>query len=338
MTDVIAKVLNCEDQIILPIKSKIKNKTIYYDVTYDKKRNILLINNDIENIINNIPRKSLDLIVSSPPYNLGKPYEKRVKFDDYLDWNGRIIKKLIDCLSDKGSICWEIGNFVSAGEVFPLDLYYYQIFKKYNLKLRNRIIWYYRHGVHASRKFSGRYETLLWFTKTDNYTFNLDPVRERQLYPGKTSYKEGKKGVLTGNPNGKNPSDVWSIIQNDWDRELWSIPNVKANHVEKTIHTCQFPIALVERLVLALSNENEVVFDPFVGVGSTMIAAIKNKRRTVGVDKDKLYTDIAFKRICAYYNGTLKMRPLEKPIWIPNGNEKVSKVPDNWKNLPLWKK
>jgi len=337
MSDEVRKTFSKDNMVIFPTESFLNNKILCYDINYSSGKDILLINNDIEDVIGNIPKNTINLIISSPPYNIGKPYEKKKKFNEYLEWNKCIINKLIECLSDKGSLCWEIGNYVKDGEVFPLDYYFYEIFKEFNLKLRNRIIWNYGHGYHASRKFSGRYEILLWFTKTDDYIFNLDNVREPQKYPGKIAYKGKKKGKPSGNPKGKNPSDVWSIIQNDWDREIWYIPNVKARHVEKTIHTCQFPIALIERLILALTNKNDIVFDPFVGVGSSMIAAIKNNRNVIGVDREKIYTDIAFKRINDYFKGTLKIRPIEKPIWVPNGNEKVAKVPEEWKNKPLWK-
>ena len=95
----------------------------------------------------------------------------------------------------------------------------------------------------------------------DKYKFNLDPVRVPQKYQGKRSYKGPNKGKPSGNPLGKNPSDVWKIIQENWDEELWEIPNVKASHVEKTIHPTQYPIELIERLVLALTNEQDFIFD-----------------------------------------------------------------------------
>ena len=129
---------------------------------------------------------------------------------------------------------------------------FYDIFKKHALKLRNRIIWRFNHGLHASKRFSGRYETILWFTKSDSYTLNLDPVRVPSKYPGKLHFKGSKRGLPSGNPLGKNPSDVWEFVAREWDEELWDIPNVKANHPEKTIHPCQYPIELIERCVLAL--------------------------------------------------------------------------------------
>jgi len=157
-----------------------------------------------------------DLIITSPPYNIGKSYETKTSIENYLTTQEEIIKELTRVLSDKGSICWQVGNYVSKGEIFPLDIYYYQIFKNLGLKLRNRIIWHFGHGLHASNRFSGRYETILWFTKTDDYIFNLEDVRVPSKYPGKRHFKGPNKGQLSGNPNGKNPSDIWEIVVKDW--------------------------------------------------------------------------------------------------------------------------
>jgi len=274
-----------------------------------------------------------DLIITSPPYNIGKSYETKTSIENYLTTQEKIIKELIRVLSDKGSICWQVGNYVNKGEVFPLDIYYYQIFKKFGLKLRNRIIWYFGHGLHASNRFSGRYETILWFTKTDDYIFNLDDVRVPSKYPGKRHFKGPKKGQLSGNPNGKNPSDIWEIVVKDWENELWNIPNVKSNHPEKTKHPCQYPIELVERCVLALSNKNSWILDPFSGVGSAIIAAIKNGRNAIGIDKETEYCKIAKKRIEDLKEGNLKIRPINKLIHKPSKRDKVAQIPKEWLEL-----
>jgi DNA modification methylase len=206
------------------------------------------------------------------------------------------------------------------------------MFKQKGLKLRNRIIWHFGHGLHCSKRFSGRYETILWFTKSDHYIFNLDAIRIPSKYPGKRHYKGKNIGKPSGNPLGKNPSDVWEIVAEDWEREIWEIPNVKSNHPEKTIHPCQFPVELVERCVLALTNEDNFILDPYVGVGSTILAALKHNRRAIGVDREQKYIDIAIKRINDLQTGRLKIRELGKPIHVPTGKEKVSQVPPEWSN------
>lgn len=295
---------------------------------------LVLYHGAVEDFLATLPNNTAKLIITSPPYNLGKEYETRISIEKYLETQKRVIGELYRVLHDAGSICWQVGNFVDNGEVYPLDIFYYDIFKKLGLHLRNRIIWRFEHGLHASKRFSGRYETILWFTKSDQYVFNLDPVRVPSKYPGKRHYKGPNKGKPSGNPLGKNPSDIWQVVVQDWEEELWNIPNVKANHPEKTIHPCQFPIELVERCVLALTNEGDWVFDPYAGVGSTLIAATKHNRRAMGCERESTYIKIAHQRLVAFFNNELPIRPLGKPIYQPTGKEKVAQVPEEWKKSP----
>ena len=297
---------------------------------FSKNARIVLYEGDCLDQLSKMPAGTMKLIITSPPYNLGKAYERATTLEEYLESQEAILKELVRVLSLEGSLCWEVGNYVEKGEVFPLDVFYYNIFKSLGLKLRNRIIWHFEHGLHASKRFSGRYETLLWFTKTNMYTFNLDAVRVPSKYPGKTHFKGPNKGLPSGNPLGKNPSDIWQIVSHDWERELWCIPNVKANHPEKTIHPCQFPIELVERCVLALTDQNDWVLDPFVGVGSSIIAALMHERRGIGCEKEAIYVKIATERIQTYCAGKLRVRPLGRPVYQPTGREKVSQVPSAW--------
>lgn len=279
---------------------------------------------------------TIKLIITSPPYNIGKEYETVTSLKQYLEKIEPIIAESVRTLSDDGSICWEVGNYIDpiTKEVYPLDIYYYEIFKKYRMQLRNRIIWHFGHGLQCEKRFSGRYETILWFSKTDNYTFNLDDVRIPSKYPGKKSYKGENKGKLSGNPKGKNPEDVWQAtierLYDDWERQIWDVPNVKSNHPEKTIHPCQFPIELVERCVLALTNENDIVYDPFAGVGSTLLAALKNNRRAFGTELMQEYIDIGLERIDTLSKDELKTRPIYQRIYEPSGNDTISKYPVEW--------
>jgi DNA modification methylase len=311
---------------------KVKEPLFEY-ISPDISHNV--INGDSLNVLKGIEDGKFDLIITSPPYNVGKSYETKTSIEKYLETQEEIINELVRTLSDKGNLCWQVGNYVDKGEVFPLDIYYYQIFKKHDLKLRNRIIWHFGHGLHASNRFSGRYETILWFSKTNDYIFNLDNVRVPAKYPGKLHFKGDKKGLPSGNPLGKNPSDIWEIVAKDWETAMWDIPNVKSNHPEKTEHPCQFPIELVERCVLALTNEKSWVLDPYAGVGSTLIASIKNNRNAVGIEKEKEYCEIANQRIIDFNEGKLKIRPINKPIHIPSGNDKVSQIPKEWLQLEL---
>lgn len=248
---------------------------------------------------------SVKLIVTSPPYNIGKSYEKRTTLERYVQDQAQVISECVRILHPQGSLCWQVGNHVQNGEIFPLDTVLYHVFKDHGLKLRNRIIWHFEHGLHCKNRLSGRYETIMWFTKGDDYTFNLDPIRVPSKYPGKKYYKGAKAGQLSGNPLGKNPGD------------LWIFPNVKNNHVEKTIHPCQFPVELVERLVLSLTNSGDSVFDPYMGVGSSVVAALKHDRTGYGCDVVKEYVDIAWERVHALRAGLLETRPMNKPVYDP---------------------
>lgn len=273
--------------------------------TFRNLERIVVYQGDCLNLLKQIPDGSLQLIVTSPPYNIGKEYEQRSKLESYIAQQTVVIEECVRVLSERGSICWQVGNFVDNSSIIPLDVVLFPTFQKLGLKMRNRIIWHFEHGLHCKKRFSGRYETIMWFTKTDDYVFNLDSVRVPQKYPGKKYFKGPKAGQYSGNPLGKNPGD------------LWVIPNVKSNHIEKTIHPCQFPVELIERLVLSLTNEDDWVFDPFLGVGSTIVAAARHRRRGAGSEIVTNYVQIARGRIKQELQGTLKTRPMNRPVYDP---------------------
>lgn len=305
--------------------------TVAQSERFEEDCDILISERDSLDFLKTVPASSMQLIVSSPPYNLGKPYERRQRLDSYLAWQKNVLTECVRVLRPNGSLCWQVGNHVNAGEIYPLDILFYRILKEdLGLKLRNRIIWHFGHGLHASKRFSGRYEVVLWFTKTDDYLFNLDPVRIPQLYPGKRHHKGEKKGQYSGNPLGKNPGDLWDVLQSEWDSGVWDIPNVKWNHPEKTEHPAQFPIELVERLVLALTNPGDSVLDPFMGVGSSVIAALLHERRGVGVDSNGEYVRVAAERIAKLSTGTLRRRPLGTPKYLPNSRDRIAQRPTEW--------
>lgn len=279
---------------------------------------IILHCGDSLKFLQTVPSETVQLVITSPPYNIGKEYETKTSIESYLNNQSIIIKELVRILKSQGSICWQVGNCVNNAEVFPLDVFYYPIFKSLDLKLRNRIIWRFGHGLHASKRFSGRYETISWYTKSDDYVFNLDKIRVPSKYPNKKHFKGPNRGKLSGNPLGKNPSDTWDFVAQEWDQQIWDIPNVKSNHPEKTSHPCSFPIELVERCVLAFTQDGDCVLDPYCGVGSTLIGGLLHNCQVIGVDKEKTYTDIACKRISDYFAGTLKIRPIGKPIHEPS--------------------
>lgn len=250
---------------------------------------------------------SAKLVVTSPPYNIGKEYERRRRLEEYVEEQRRVIGRCADVLSDDGSLCWQVGNYVDGGRIVPLDIALYGAFEERGLQLRNRIVWRFGHGLHCSRRLSGRYETIMWFTKTRGYTFNLDPIRVPSKYPGKRHFKGPRKGELSGNPLGKNPSDVWDI------------PNVKHNHVEKTEHPAQFPVELAERLVLSLTDRGDTVVDPYMGSGTTAVAALMHGRNSRGAEREARYADIAARRLESLRAGTLRTRPMNTPIYGEGG-------------------
>ena len=195
-----------------------------------------------------------------------------------------------------------------------------------NFKLRNRIIWTFKHGSHATKRLSGRHETILWYTRGDAYTLDLDAIRVPQRYPGKRHYKGPKKGMWSGNPLGKNPGDVWTV------GDLWDIPNVKANHVEKTSHPCQFPTALVRRLIVALCPVGGVVADPYLGSGTTAVAALLDDRNFIGSDILSSYLLISSQRLDALIAGNLRIRE-DVPSRQPRTGEAVSERPPTFRQL-----
>lgn len=276
-----------------------------------------LFKGDCKSPLSFLPDNSVHLILTSPPYNVGKAYETITDIETYLSSLESIMGELHRVLSPSGSLCWQVGNSVLKGEVFPLDILFYPRLKKYGLTLRNRIVWTYDHGLHAKHRFSGRYETVLWFTKGENYTFNLDAVRVPSKYPGKKHFKGPRKGELSGNPLGKNPGDIWTFLSEEWDKGVWHIPNVKSNHPEKTEHPCQFPIELAERFILALTNPGDLILDPFAGAGTTLIAGLMHDRQVIGCEKEPEYIEIIEKRKKAWEQGNLPYRPLGKPIYQP---------------------
>jgi len=251
------------------------------------KKNILnkIHEKDCLKFLKTLPKDSIDLIVSSPPYNLGKEYEKRRALNVYLEEQTQVLSECCRVLKDTGSLFWQIGAYSEKGIVIPLDIPFFQILEKLKMKPINRIIWARQHGLHAKNKFSFRHETILWFAKSTNYKFFLDAARVPQKYQNKKSYAGDNKGKLSSNPNGKNPGDIWVFR------------NVKHNHEEQTIHPCQFPEDLIARIILTTTKKNDLVYDPYMGTGTTAVVAKEYKRNFIGTEIDKKYLKTASLRL-----------------------------------------
>lgn len=271
---------------------------------------------DCRELLSQLPDRSASLLVSSPPYFQGKSYDTSTDLQDFRNLHNAIAPHLARIVSEAGSICWQVGNHVRDGRVTPLDFVVHSVFAEHpDLVLRNRIVWTFGHGAHAKTRFSGRHETVLWYSNGNDYQFNLDAARVPQKYRGKKYYKGPRKGEWSSNPLGKNPGDVWDI------------PNVKANHVEKTSHPCQFPVALAQRLVRALTCENDLVVDPFSGVASAGIAAVLERRRFLGAEIDDQYCEIAEERYRSFKSQSLRTRPMDKPVYVPDPRSTVASNP-----------
>ncbi|WUH93456.1 site-specific DNA-methyltransferase [Streptomyces sp. NBC_00433] len=232
-----------------------------------------------------LPDKSVDTIISSPPYNIGKSYESRAELSAYLDIQKLVLGECARVLKDTGSIFWQVGVYADRGVHIPLDVRFFPILEDFGLIPRNRIVWVRPHGLHAKNKFSARHETILWFSRGEEYKFNLDEIRVPQKYQNKKSWRGENKGELTCNPLGKNPGDIW-LFQ-----------NVKHNHEEQTVHPAQFPEDMVSRMLLATTKPGDVVLDPYMGTGTVAVVARDHDRNYLGAELDPGYHAIALQRL-----------------------------------------
>ncbi len=278
---------------------------------YKKGTHNYILNTDTNDALRSFEDDSLDLIVTSPSYYLGKDYEKDESFQDYLNYHKETIDLLYKKLKKNGSIYWNVAQTPINDEIVPLGAIFYQSFKDAGFYMKNWIIWHFEGGVNTKARFSGRYENILWFVKNpQDYTFNLDDVR----VPAKW---QSDKRV---NPKGKNPTDVWEFSLGDLKSEevdffvnavisdkrrdksdetdnflyLDRVVNVSK---EKTTHPCQFPEKLIERIIKVSSNKGDVVADIFLGSGTTAKVASDLNRKFIGIERDRDYCNIAKKRI-----------------------------------------
>ncbi|MBL9150363.1 MAG: site-specific DNA-methyltransferase [Phycisphaerae bacterium] len=236
-------------------------------------------------VMRGLPDCCADLIVTSPPYNIGKEYEHRRTLDDYLAWCREWLRELHRIARPSASFWLNLGycEVAQRGRAVPLPYLMWDLSPFYLLQ---EVVWHYGAGVASRLAFSPRNEKFLWFVKdADSYTFNLDAVRDPDVkYP-----KQKKNGKLKCNPLGKNPGDVWYF------------PKVTsgANRAspERTAHPAQFPLAVIDRIVKACSNPGDLVFDPFMGSGTTAEAASANDRTVAGSEMRADYVKIARDRL-----------------------------------------
>ena len=295
-----------------------------------------IYNEDFLEFSKKVPDAIIDLIVTSPPYGIGKEYEKRLPLDEYLKWSRKVLSECRRILKENGSIFYQVGTYIGEkGAHYPWDIMLFPLFIDIKFIPRNRIVWIRQHGTHAKLKFSNRHESILWFTKSHDYRFNLDAIRVPQKYPHKKGYRKGKYyGKLTSDPRGKNPGDVWAFR------------NVKHNHEEQTEHPCQFPEDMITRIILATTEPDDIVFDPFIGSGTTAVVAKEHNRRFLGCEIEKEYVKIANHRISGNpdeNNNFPNLRTLRQYIDTTKEDisqfsysRQVGKVPTSSKNAKIY--
>lgn len=241
-----------------------------------------------------LPHKGIPLTVTSPPYNIGKEYERPRPLDEYIAWCAEWLRLIYDATDDRGAFWLNVGYVPveGRGKAVPLP---YLLWDKTNFFLVQEVVWHYGAGVAARRSFSPRNEKFLWYVRdAEEYTFNLDDIRDPNVkYP-----LQSKNGKLKCNPLGKNPTDVWSIPKVTSGRGRAS--------KERTPHPAQFPTAVIERIVRGCSNKGDVVLDPFVGSGSAVVAAHRHGRCALGFEQNERYLELAVRRI-ADADATLRL-------------------------------
>jgi site-specific DNA-methyltransferase (adenine-specific) len=253
----------------LPINGDIKNKTICADFFEAVKQ---------------LPEKSVDLMVMDPPYNLQKKFGKesfsKMKVDDYTTWLDEVLTLIKPALKDNASI-YICGDWFSSVSI-------YQSAAKF-FKVRNRITWEREKGRGAKTNWKNSSEDIWFCTLGDDYVFNVDAVKLRRkvIAPYK---KDGKpkdwQETQNGNFRDTHPSNIW----NDITIPFWSMP-------ENTEHPTQKSEKSIAKLILASSNKGDVVFDPFLGSGTTSVVAKKLGRTYIGFEADMNYCMLAEKRL-----------------------------------------
>lgn len=224
-----------------------------------------------------LPDDSVDLIVTSPPYNIGKSYEQKLPIESYLKWSESYLKEIYRVLKPSGNFMFQVGQYVDDNtNNIPLTYLLFPLLTNTGFKLRQEVIWYFRGGMPAKKKLTGQNEKIMWLYKGDSLPyFDLDSIR----------VKKWQAFDKRNNPNGKNPTDVWEFNR------------VAGNSREKTKHPCQFPSTMIERIIKGWSVEGGTVLDPFIGSGTTAVVASRLNRKFIGFELEPEYVRIANKRL-----------------------------------------
>lgn len=232
-----------------------------------------------------LPSELIDLTLTSPPYNIGKEYEKPLPLDQYVEWVHSWIVEIHRVTKPHGAFWLNLGYVEIPGRARALPLPYL-IWDRVPFFLIQEVVWNYGAGVAARHSLSPRNEKLLWYVKNaEQYVFNLDAIRDPNVaYPN-----QKKNGKLRCNTSGKNPSDVWQIAK--------VTSGTNRSSPERTPHPAQFPLDLVDRVVKGTSNSGDLVLDPFMGSGSTAESCLRNGRVAVGFEMRADYCRVAGERL-----------------------------------------
>ncbi len=255
-------------------------------MTYSK---LDIIQGDAISEMKKIADNSIDLIVADPPYNLGKDYgndSDSKDFNDYISFTKEWTAEAKRILKPTGTM------YVFMG--FKFISYLYQILEKeQRLLFNNWICWHYTQGIGKKKGFSPRHDDILMFTKTKNFTFNLDDIKIPQKF-----YRS------VNNMRGANPGDVWEFSHVHYCNE------------NRQNHPTQKPEGLIERLILASSNVNDLVLDPFSGSGTTLRVSQQLQRHCIGIEINEMYVEQTKERLSKEFNGFDSIDPrMER---IPN--------------------
>ena len=255
---------------------------------YYENDNCLIYNIDCIEAMRSIPEPLIDLTVTSPPYNIGKEYEKPLSMEKYVKWSKTWINEVYGITKDEGAFWLNLGyvEVPSQGKAIPLP---YLLWDASPFYMMQEVIWHYGAGVASKKSLSPRNEKFLWYVKNQNsYTFNLDDIRDPNVkYPN-----QKKNGKLKCNPLGKNPTDVWQFPK--------VTSGSKRSSKERTPHPAQFPQAVIERIIKGSSNKNDLILDPFIGSGTTAVIAMENDRKVIGFELKEEYCEITANRIENY--------------------------------------
>lgn len=221
-------------------------------------------------VLNAAPAGTIDLVFADPPFNIGYVYDKYQDDrpdEEYVGWTEEWMAACVRALKPTGSF------YIAIGDEFAADIRI--LGRKLGLHLRNWIIWRYTFGQNMKAKFCRAHTHIFYFTKdAADFTFNDDLLR----FPSArhTEYQD-----LRANPKGRLPDDVWD-----------EFPRVCGTFKERAgFHGCQMPEALLQRIVLASSKPGEIVLDPFVGSGTTVVAAKRVGRQYIGIDLSPEYVE-----------------------------------------------